>query len=44
VSGDATAFAQVVTQVRNIAETNLVVTGDGASKWMALAQCFAGRQ
>ena len=42
VSGDATAFAQVVIQVRNIAETNLVVTGDGASKWMALAQCFAG--
>ena len=42
VSGDATAFAQVVTQVRNIADTTLVVTGDGASKWMALAQCFAG--
>jgi len=41
VSGDATAFAQVVIQVRNIAETN-PVTGDGASKWMALAQCFAG--
>ena len=42
VSGDATAFAQVVTQVRNIEDTTLVVTGDGARKWMALAQCFAG--
>lgn len=42
VIGDAIDFAQVVTQVRNIADTKLVVTGDGASKWMALAQCFAG--
>ncbi|MFT7156799.1 MAG: hypothetical protein ACI8Q1_001814 [Parvicella sp.] len=42
VSGDATAFAQVVTQVRNIEDTNLVVSGGGAKTWMALAQCFAG--
>ncbi|MFN3230730.1 MAG: TIGR03084 family metal-binding protein [Alphaproteobacteria bacterium] len=42
ISGDATAFCQVVTQTRNIADTDLSVTGDTATRWMAMAQCFAG--
>jgi hypothetical protein len=32
----------VVTQVRNIADTQLSVTGEAARRWMAIAQCFAG--
>jgi hypothetical protein len=31
-----------VTQVRNIKDTGLIVKGDVASKWMSIAQCFAG--
>lgn len=42
VEGDATAFCQVVTQTRNIADTDLRVSGDIAQKWMDIAQCFAG--
>jgi uncharacterized protein (TIGR03084 family) len=42
VEGSAVAFAQVMTQVRNIADTGLSVTGDGARRWMQNAQCFAG--
>lgn len=42
VEGDAVAFCQVVTQVRNVADTELKVTGDAARRWMAIAQCFAG--
>jgi uncharacterized protein (TIGR03084 family) len=42
VQGSALAFCQVVTQVRNVADTALVVTGEPAQRWMALAQCFAG--
>jgi uncharacterized protein (TIGR03084 family) len=42
VKGDAIDFCQVVTQVRNIADTALQVTGEPARTWMALAQCFAG--
>jgi uncharacterized protein (TIGR03084 family) len=42
VSGDAVAFCQVVTQVRNVADTTLRVEGPVASHWMSLAQCFAG--
>jgi len=42
VQGQASDFAQVVTQVRNVAETGLNVTGQGAQDWMKLAQCFAG--
>lgn len=42
IEGDATAFCQVVTQTRNIEDTNLVVTGGNARQWMAIAQCFAG--
>lgn len=42
VRGSAVEFAQVVTQVRNIADTDLVTVGPAASRWMELAQCFAG--
>ena len=42
VEGLALEFCQVVTQVRNIADTRLAVTGDTARQWMAIAQCFAG--
>jgi uncharacterized protein (TIGR03084 family) len=42
ISGDAVEFCQVVTQVRNIADTQLKLTGESARRWMAIAQCFAG--
>lgn len=42
VQGSAVEFAQVVTQTRNIADTELQVCGDVATEWMHHAQCFAG--
>jgi len=42
IVGDAVGFAQVVTQTRNVADTNLVTQGDVAAEWMRIAQCFAG--
>ena len=42
IEGLAEEFAQVVTQCRNIADTDLRVTGPNATRWMAIAQCFAG--
>ena len=42
IEGSAVEFCQVVTQVRNIADTSLQVSGDTATSWMATAQCFAG--
>lgn len=42
VEGDASEFCQVVTQTRNIADTNLKVSGEIATRWMSVAQCFAG--
>lgn len=42
IEGPATAFCQVVTQTRNIADVDLTVTGPNATAWMAKAQCFAG--
>lgn len=42
VTGLAQDFCQVVTQVRNVADTGLTVTGQPARTWMSLAQCFAG--
>lgn len=42
VEGSALEFCQVVTQGRNVADTSLVVTGEPARRWMAIAQCFAG--
>ena len=42
VAGAATDFCQVVTQTRNIADVGLEARGDAATRWMAIAQCFAG--
>ncbi len=42
IEGPAEDFCQVVTQVRNIADTRLKVTGPNATDWMSIAQCFAG--
>ena len=42
VAGSAVEFCQVVAQTRNIADTGLQVTGPNATRWMAVAQCFAG--
>lgn len=42
IEGDAGDFCQVVTQVRNVADTGLRVVGEAAEGWMARAQCFAG--
>lgn len=42
VEGDAVDFCQVVTQVRNVADTRLQVSGPVATHWMSIAQCFAG--
>ncbi len=42
IEGAAVEFCQVVTQVRNIADTSLQVHGPTATRWMAIAQCFAG--
>jgi uncharacterized protein (TIGR03084 family) len=42
VEGSAVEFCQVVTQVRSIGDTRLAVVGDVASRWMSIAQCFAG--
>jgi len=42
VRGDASDFCHVVTQGRNVADTKLEVVGDVATRWMAIAQCFAG--
>lgn len=42
VEGGAVEFCQVVTQGRNVRDTRLTVVGEGAARWMAIAQCFAG--
>ncbi|MFZ8879087.1 MAG: TIGR03084 family metal-binding protein [Paracoccaceae bacterium] len=42
VIGSAVSFAQVVTQTRNVADTDLKMTGYIAQRWMETAQCFAG--
>ena len=42
IEGLAEEFCQVVSQVRNISDTKLCVTGTNAADWMARAQCFAG--
>ncbi|MFW8635513.1 TIGR03084 family metal-binding protein [Cribrihabitans pelagius] len=42
VRGPAVEFAQVVTQVRSLADTGLEVRGANAAAWMQIAQCFAG--
>jgi uncharacterized protein (TIGR03084 family) len=42
IEGSAAEFCQVVTQVRNLADTKLRVLGSAAAAWMSIAQCFAG--
>jgi len=42
IRGDAVDFCSVVTQVRNVADTSLQVSGPVATQWMAISQCFAG--
>ena len=42
IEGTGVEFAQVVTQVRNFADTKLSITGEPAIEWMKYAQCFAG--
>jgi len=42
VEGAAVDFCRVVTQIRNIADTALQVTGPIARQWLSIAQCFAG--
>jgi uncharacterized protein (TIGR03084 family) len=42
IRGDAVDFCHVVTQSRNVADTRLDVTGPIATRWMSIAQCFAG--
>ncbi len=42
VSGPMEDFCLVVTQRRHVEDTQLVVRGDAATEWMALAQVFAG--
>ena len=42
IEGPAEDFCQVVTQVRNVADTRLKLTGANAADWMSKAQCFAG--
>jgi uncharacterized protein (TIGR03084 family) len=42
IEGTAVDFCLAVTQVRNVKDTDLRVTGDVAGQWMEIAQCFAG--
>jgi uncharacterized protein (TIGR03084 family) len=42
IEGSAVEFCQVVTQTRNVADTSLAVKGPVATRWMSIAQCFAG--
>jgi uncharacterized protein (TIGR03084 family) len=42
VVGSAEDFCLVVTQCRHVDATDLVVIGDAACEWMAMAQAFAG--
>lgn len=42
VTGSAVGFAQIVTQTRNVADTDIVTVGEAAELWMKHAQCFAG--
>lgn len=42
VRGSAIDFCRTVTQVRNVADTSLEVVGEVATRWMTIAQCFAG--
>ena len=43
INGNASEFAEVVTQVRNVQDTKLKSEGAIAKNWMKIAQCFAGQ-
>ena len=43
IEGLAEEFCQVVTQVRNIKDVNLKLSGKISTEWMSIAQCFAGK-
>lgn len=42
VAGTAWGFSAVVTQRRNVADVDLEVVGEGAGRWMRIAQAFGG--
>lgn len=42
ITGSAVGFAQIVTQTRNVADTDITTRGEAAELWMNYAQCFAG--
>lgn len=42
VTGSAEEFCAVVTQRRNVADTDIATTGEEAREWMSIAQAFAG--
>ena len=42
IKGKASDFCHVVTQNRNIKDTDLEVRGKISEHWMSIAQCFAG--
>lgn len=42
IEGTAVDFCRVVTQTRNVSDTALIAQGATATRWMAVAQCFAG--
>ena len=42
IEGSAVEFSQIVTQCRNVNDTQISMTGDIAAEWMNHAQCFAG--
>jgi|KBSSwiStaDraftv2_1062776.scaffolds.fasta_scaffold184427_1 uncharacterized protein (TIGR03084 family) len=42
LTGPAEDFCMIVTQRRNVADTALQATGEGVTRWMQIAQCFAG--
>lgn len=42
VTGSLVDFCRLATQRVNVADTDLVPTGDDAAHWLTIAQCFAG--
>ncbi len=42
IRGSAEGFAQVVTQTRNVEDTDVEFLGNSAERWMRNAQCFYG--
>ena len=42
VKGSAEAFCLVITQRRNVVDTDLIAKGQAAQQWLTIAQAFAG--